>query len=44
MRVIAVFVFCAYVCDVCEDCAMLYGALLEFCLCLWFMCMCVLCD
>ena len=30
-------------CAVCEDCVMLYGVLLEWCLCLRFMCMCVLC-
>ena len=30
-------------CAVCEDCVMLYGVLLEWCLCLRSMCMCALC-
>ena len=34
MSVIVVFRCCVCVCVVCEDCVMLYGVLLERCLCL----------
>ena len=35
--------FCVGLCAVCKHCVMLYGVLLEWCLSLLLLCMCVLC-